>query len=96
MKRILDHVPVAVETSPTSAIRARCRFTCRGGFQTRPMHGAPTSKGRVSMRESGRRLPSFVTRGRLQREAVESGSMEGGTLQRRHHVVRPSSGPVVW
>ena len=91
MKRILDHVPVAVETCPTAAIRAkRCE---------------PAPKGRVSMRESGRRLPSFVTRGRLQREAVESGTMDGGKLRRAYPPfrfegdtgdARPSSGPVVW
>ena len=61
-------------------------FAQRGGPQ-----GVP-SKGRVSVRECGRRLPSIATRGRLQREPGRNRAMEDG----ENIVPAPTSDPPVW
>ena len=50
------------------------------------------SKGRVSVRECGRRLPSIATRGRLQREPGRNRAMEDG----ENPVPTPTSDPPVW
>ena len=81
MKRDMDQFPVAAQHHPCVATRA----------SERPF-GRREAKDRVSARESGRRRPSFATRARLQREAVESSTMEGGETPS----FAPSSGPVVW
>ena len=81
MKRDTDQFPVAAQHHPCVATRA----------SERPF-GRREAKDRVSARESGRRRPSFATRARLQREAVESSTMEGGETPS----FTPSSGPVVW
>ena len=61
-------------------------FAPRGGPQ-----GVP-SKGRVSVRECGRRLPSIATRGRLQSGPGRNRAMEGGATL----VPSPTSDPSVW
>ena len=81
MKRDMDQFPVAAQHHPCVATRA----------SERPF-GRRDAKDRVGARESGRRRPSFATRARLQREAVESSTMEGGETPS----FTPSSGPVVW
>ena len=81
MKRDTDQFPVAARHHPCVATRA----------SERPF-GRREAKDRVGARESGRRRPSFATRARLQREAVESSTMEGGETPS----FAPSSGPVVW
>ena len=81
MKRDMDQFPVAAQHHPCAATRA----------SERPF-GRREAKDRVSARESGRRRPSIATRARLQREAVESSTMEGGETPSS----TPSSGPVVW
>ena len=81
MKRDMDQFPVAAQHHPCVATRA----------SERPF-GRREATDRVSARESGRRRPSFATRARLQREAVESSTMEGGETPS----FTPSSGPVVW
>ena len=75
MKRIWDKSQSQRRVNPCVAARAR---------RSNP------SKGWVSVRESGRRLLATATRGRLQSETVESGTMEGGTLRRpnRSAVIR--------
>ena len=54
--------------------------------------GSRLSKGRVSVRECGRRLPSIATRGRLQREPGRNRAMEDG----ENPVPTPPSDPPVW
>ena len=60
--------------------------------QHEPDVGQTTSKGRVSVRECGRRLPSIATRGRLQREPGRNRAMEDG----ENIVPTPPSDPSVW
>ena len=54
--------------------------------------GSRLSKGRVSVRECGRRLPSIATRGRLQSEPGRNRAMEDG----ENPVPTPTSDPPVW
>ena len=60
--------------------------------QHEPDVGQTTSKGRVSVRECGRRLPSIATRGRLQSGPGRNRAMEGGATL----VAAPTSDPPVW
>ena len=60
--------------------------------QHEPDVGQTMSKGRVSVRECGRRLPSIATRGRLQREPGRNRAMEDG----ENPVPTPPSDPPVW
>ena len=61
----------------------------RNTSQTSPQ---TTSKGRVSVRECGRRLPSIATRGRLQSGPGRNRAMEGGATL----ATSPTSDPPVW
>ena len=101
MKRDMDQFPVVAQHHPCVATRASERSASSpsgGRFALSPppprgrFRGGREAKDRVSARESGRRRPSFATRARLQREAVESSTMEGGETPS----FTPSSGPVVW
>ena len=60
--------------------------------QNEPDVGQTTSKGRVSVRECGRRLPSIATRGRLQREPGRNRAMEDD----ENPVPTSTSDPSVW
>ncbi len=60
--------------------------------QHEPDVGQTTSKGRVSVRECGRRLPSIATRGRLQSGPGRNRAMEGGATL----ATSPTSDPPVW
>ncbi len=60
--------------------------------QNEPDVGQTTSKGRVSVRECGRRLPSIATRGRLQRGPGRNRAMEDG----ENIVPASTSDPSVW
>ena len=60
--------------------------------QHEPDVGPPTSKGRVSVRECGRRLPSIATRGRLQSGPGRNRAMEDGATL----FPAPPSDPSVW
>ena len=60
--------------------------------QYEPDVGIPTPKGRVSVRECGRRLPSIATRGRLQSGPGRNRAMEGGATL----ATSPTSDPPVW
>ena len=92
MKRDMDQFPVAAQHHPCAATRASERIALYPPLSKGRFRGVPEAKDRVSARESGRRRPSFATRARLQREAVESSTMEGGETPS----FAPSSGPVVW
>ena len=100
MKRDTDQFPVAAQHHPCVATRASERPAAplsKGSALSPPpsrgrFRGGREAKDRVGARESGRRRPSFATRARLQREAVESSTMEGGETPS----FAPSSGPVVW
>ena len=92
MKRDMDQFPVAAQHHPCVATRASERIALYPPLSKGRFRGVPEAKDRVSARESGRRRPSFATRARLQREAVESSTMEGGETPS----FAPSSGPVVW
>ena len=60
--------------------------------QHEPDVGPPTLKGRVIVRECGRRLPSIATRGRLQSGPGRNRAIEGGATL----VASPTSDPSVW
>ena len=92
MKRDTDQFPVAAWHHSCVAARASERIALYPPFSKGRFRGVPQAKDRVGARESGRRRPSFATRARLQREAVESSAMEGGETPS----FTPSSGPVVW
>ena len=100
MKRDTDQFPVAAWHHSCVAARASERTAApfsKGAALSPPpprgrFRGGREAKDRVGARESGRRRPSFATRARLQREAVESSAMEGGETPS----FTPSSGPVVW
>ena len=57
-----------------------------------PDVGQTPSKGRVIVRECGRRLPSIATRGRLQSGPGRNRAIEGGATL----VASPTSDPSVW
>ena len=92
MKRDTDQFPVAAWYHPCVATRASERIALYPPLYKGRFRGVPEAKDRVGARESGRRRPSIATRARLQREAVESSTMEGGETPS----FTPSSGPVVW
>ncbi len=60
--------------------------------QHEPDVGQTTLKGRVSVRECGRRLPSIATRGRLQSGPGRNRAIEDGASL----VAAPTSDPSVW
>ena len=78
-----QHEP-AGKPSPSRSVRGREQAK-------RARRGCP-AKGRVSVRECGRRLPSIATRGRLQSGPGRNRAIEDGATL----VAAPTSDPSVW